>query len=224
MAFQEIDMATWPRRDHFRHFLGLDHPFFGVTVEVDLTGWLPAVKARGLGVYPAMIHRVSAAANAVEAFRTRIRGEKVVVHDRVHPSCTVPWGDDLFNFCVVDYEEDAAAFSARARSAIAEVQAAPALLLDPPGRDDMIFVSCLPWLAFTGMTQVADARSGDSFPRIAWGKHVERAGRIVMPMHVQLHHAVADGRHIARFFEHLESGLSAQASAAASEGIRSIST
>src|SRR5689334_8749887 len=95
MPARSIDLATWPRRDHFQLFKGLDHPYFSVTVALDVTAWFNAIKAAKLPVYPAMIHRVSAAANAIEAFRLRIRGEGVVAHDVVHPSFTVPWRDEL---------------------------------------------------------------------------------------------------------------------------------
>lgn len=207
MPHTPIDLATWPRRDHYHLFRSLDNPYFSVTVALDVTDWRRAITAAGLPFYPSLVHQVMTAANGLEAFRLRIRGEEVVLHDVVHPSFTVPWGEDLFNFCIVDYEPDLAGFVARAKATMAEVQAAEGLLLDPPGKDDMIFISCLPWLAFTGLSQVADGRSGDSFPRIVWGKLARVGDRETVPLQVQLHHALADGLHIGRFVERLESVL-----------------
>jgi chloramphenicol O-acetyltransferase type A len=212
-----IDLETWPRRDHYRLFRDLDHPYFGVTVEVDVTAWQRAVKSSHRPFYPSMVHQVSAAANAVEAFRLRIRGEQVVLHDVVHPSFTVAWRDELFNFCTVAFEPDADAFLARALPAIAHAEAAEALILDQVDQDDMIFLSCSPWYAFTGLSQVGDAKSGDAFPRIAWGRVTPRDGRAMMAINVQLHHAVADGVHVAHFLEALEAGLAAQAASLAAE-------
>lgn len=206
MPATEIDLATWPRRDHFRLFRGLAHPYFSVTVEVDVTAWHRAIKGAGLPVYASTIHAMTCAANAVEAFRLRLRGERVVRHDVVHPSFTVPWGEDLFNFVVLDHDPDLDAFLARCVPAIAAASAAPGLLLDPPGKDDMIFLSCLPWLPFTGLTQAAGG-GDDAFPRLAWGRFVERDGRTLMPVHVQVHHALADGLHVARFVAALEAEL-----------------
>ncbi len=210
MSITEIDLETWPRRDHYRMFRGLAQPYFSVTVELDLTEWHRAIKAAGLPFYPAMIHQATKATNAVEAFRLRIRGEQVVRHDVVHPSFTVPWREDLFNLCIVDYDPDLATFLARCAPAIRAAETAPALLQDEPGRDDMVFLSCLPWLGFTGLTQAASG-GDDAFPRLAWGRLTERAGRKVMPLHVQLHHALADGLHAARFIAELEAGLAAYA-------------
>lgn len=206
-GMQQIDMATWARRDHFRLFKALDHPYFGVSLELDLGAWLGAIKQAGRPFYPALVHEVAVAANAVEAFRLRIRGEGVVLHDRVHPSFTVPWGEGLFNFCTVDFQPEAEAFLARALPAKAAAQAADRLLLDDAHRDDLLFLSCLPWFSFTGLTQVGDARGQDSYPRIAWGKLRESEGRSLLPMHVQVHHALADGWHVACFVEALEAAL-----------------
>lgn len=217
MSLTEIDLATWPRRDHYRMFRPLAQPYFSVTVELDLTAWHRAIKAAGLPFYASFVHRVTAAANAVEAFRLRIRGERVVRHDVVHPSFTVPWREELFNLCIVDYDPDLATFLARCVPAIRETENAPALVQDEPGRDDMVFLSCLPWLAFTGMTQAANG-GDDAFPRFAWGRLADRGGRSVVPLQVQVHHALADGLHVARFVQQLEAALAADVERLAAHG------
>jgi chloramphenicol O-acetyltransferase type A len=158
-----------------------------------------------------MVFHMTEAANAVEAFRLRIRGEGVGVHDRIHPSFPVPWCETLFNFCTLDFEPDAERFLARCQVAIAETQAASRLLLDEPQRDDMIFLSCVPWFSFTSATHPVDVRSGDSIPRISWGRTIERDGRTLMPVNLQLHHGLADGLHVAQFLEALQASLACQA-------------
>jgi chloramphenicol O-acetyltransferase type A len=201
MPAKLIDLTTWPRRDHFRLYTSMDYPYFSLTVEVDVTDWFLATRAAGHPVFAAMVHRMSAAANAVETFCTRIRGDQVVLHDRISPSFPVPWRGDCFNFCTVQFEPALAEFLPRCAEAIATAQASDCLTLDPAGSDDMIFLGCLPWFGFTSMTHAVDARGGDSFPRISWGKITERDARHVMPVNFQLHHALTDGIHVARFLE-----------------------
>ena len=46
MAHRIIDMSTYPRREHFDHFRSMAYPFVTMTVQVDLTDWLPRLKAR----------------------------------------------------------------------------------------------------------------------------------------------------------------------------------
>ncbi len=42
-------------------------------------------------------------------------------------------------------------------------------------------------------------RPVDSIPRLAWGRFREEGGRLVMPLSVQVHHALVDGRHASEF-------------------------
>ena len=211
MAFTEIEFATWPRRDHFRLFQGMDFPYFSVTLEVDITAWLAAVQAQGQPFFPSFVHAVTTVANGLEAFRLRIRGERIILHDRIHPSVTVPWRGDLFNFCTIDFDPDPATFLARYQAAAAAATAAEHLLLDEPGRDDMIFLTSAPWFAFTGLTHPVHSQGADSFPRVAWGRRFERDGRVLLPLNFQLHHGLADGYHVARFLEALEARLATEA-------------
>ncbi len=206
---QVIDQATWPRRDHFLVYGALEYPYFSLTVDLEVTGLLAALKTAGLPVYPTIIHAVSAAANAIVEFRTRIRGESVVLHDVVAPSFTVPWKDDLFSFCAVAYDLDRDRFLESCLAEMAKAQAVESVLQGAAFRDDVLYMSCFPWGAFTGMTH--PMRANDSIPRFAWGKITPKEGREVLPFNLQLHHGLADGVHAARFLARLEALLNSVA-------------
>jgi chloramphenicol O-acetyltransferase type A len=207
---QLIDLESWERREHFRLYHAMDYPYFGLTVDLDVTGFMAALKAAGLPVYPALIHAVTSVASEIPEFRTRIRGEQVVLHDGLVPSFTVPWRGDLFNFCTVDFDPDRERFIRACQDAMALAQEAETLILDAPDRDDLIFMTCFPWRAFTGVTHPVNPKSQDSFPRFAWGKITVRDGRELLPFNVQLHHGLADGAHAARFLERLENVLTSE--------------
>ena len=38
---KRIDMATYPRLDHFHYFCSMAYPYVGVTVDVDVTVFKP---------------------------------------------------------------------------------------------------------------------------------------------------------------------------------------
>ncbi|MDB5098336.1 MAG: chloramphenicol acetyltransferase [Cyanobacteria bacterium RYN_339] len=199
VPYTDLDLATWPRRDHMRLFQRLANPYFSVTVDLDITAWLAANRAAGRPFFPALVHRMTAVANGIEAFRTRIRGERVVLHDRIDPSFTVPWRGDMFNFCTVDFEPDVDAFLARCLPAIAASESADGLILDPAVPDDKLYLSCLPCFPFSSMTHAVG--TGDTIPRLAWGRATEREGRTWLAVNFQLHHGLLDGVHVARFLE-----------------------
>src|SRR5512137_854618 len=119
---REIDIETWPRRKHFEAFSAFNHPHFGMSANVDLTGFNPAVKERGISFTVAIIYVISRAANDIPEFRQRIRGGKVVEHETVNAGVTILANEDLFTFCTLDYVESFSQFAARAAEMIAYVK------------------------------------------------------------------------------------------------------
>ena len=93
-----IDIATWNRREHYEHFSAFDDPFFGVTVQVDCTRAYQEAKTKGISFSLLVLHRITTAAAAVEEFRYRIEGDKVVCYDSLLPEATVGRDDHTFSF------------------------------------------------------------------------------------------------------------------------------
>ncbi|HEY5902349.1 MAG TPA: chloramphenicol acetyltransferase [Anaerolineales bacterium] len=201
-----IDMQTWPRREHFRLFSSFDHPHFGMSANVDVTPFHRFIKQHGYSFTVAVAFVIARAANGIPEFRWRIRGDQVVEHDTVHPSFSILVKDDLFSFCPVEFTEDFAEFAARAAESIARVKAHPVLENDL--RDDMLYMSPIPWVSFTSFMHPMQLHPADSVPRFAWGKMFEEGGSLKMPLAAQGHHAVMDGIHVGWFYEKAQDYLS----------------
>jgi chloramphenicol O-acetyltransferase type A len=206
-AVREIDITSWPRREHFAFFRGADLPFYNVNVQVDITGLPLCAKERSLSLTSTLLHVTMRSLNAIENFRYRIRGDAVVLHDVVHPSFAhLKDGDELFSLVTVDYSEDVVAFDEAVRDAIRESTTYFDLSV-LTGRDDLVFVSPMPWIAFTAVDHTLSLNRDDAIPRVTWGKHTERAGRTLLPFNIQVNHACVDGLHVARFFEGMDRAL-----------------
>jgi chloramphenicol O-acetyltransferase type A len=203
---RHIDMQTWSRREHFKVFSAFDHPHFSMCANVDLTIFYPVVKQRGLSSNVAIVYVIARAANAIPEFRYRIRAGKVVEHEIVHPATTILTDDDLFTFCTFDYTEDFSLFAARAAEQIAYVKE-HLTLEDEPGRDDLLFMTAIPWVSFTSFMHPLHLDPVDSVPRFAWGKFFEDGKFLKMPLSVQAHHALVDGVHVGRYFAEVEDYL-----------------
>ena len=201
-----IDLQTWPRREHFKLFSAYDHPHFGMCANVDLTTFYPFVKQRGFTFTVAIVYIIARAANAIPEFRYRIRPGEVVEHEIVHPSGTILTDEDLFTFCTFDYTEDFSLFAARAAEQIAYVKE-HLTLEDEPGRDDLLFMTAIPWVSFTSFMHPMHLHPADSVPRFAWGKFFEDGDLLKMPLDVQAHHALMDGVHMGRYFAEVEDYL-----------------
>lgn len=203
---RNIDMQTWPRREHFKFYSAFDHPHFNMCANVDLTAFYPVVKQRGISFTVAIVYCLTRVANAIPEFRYRIHSGKAVEHDIVHPSITVLTQEDLFSFCTFDYLEDFSSFAASAKERIAYVKE-HLTLADSPGEDDLLFMTAIPWVSFTSFMHPLHLDPADSIPRFAWGKLFEEEERLKMPLSVQGHHALMDGYHMGRFYSALQDYL-----------------
>lgn len=204
-----VDPARYPRRSHLALFLGYEEPFWSVTVEVDVTALYDASRAAdGPSFFLGCVYASMRAANAVPEFRQRLRAGRIWEHARVEAGATVLRADDTFGFAYFAWADDFGGFAPPAREEIARVsrEAGPS---DPrDDRDDLIHHSVLPWLRFTAFGN-ARRGGGESTPKVVFGRHGVRGRRRRMPVAIEVHHALVDGLHVARYVERLERELGA---------------
>ena len=70
---------------------------------------------------------------------------------------------------------------------------------------DVIYVSCMPWLAFTSGSHPCSLGGGyDSIPRITFGKYDRQEARTTMPFDVHSHHGFVDGFRLGELFREFD--------------------
>ncbi|MEJ2011496.1 MAG: chloramphenicol acetyltransferase [Anaerolineales bacterium] len=202
-----IDLANWPRHAAFEKFHRFEMPHFNLTASVDVSSFSTTVKNRSSSFTVAVAYTLARAANEIEPFRLRIHGEQVVEYEQVHPSFTILLEDESFSFCMVPYTSSYIEFAAEAAQRIQHIRLHPTLQ-DEPGQDDLLFMTSIPWVSFTSMQHPMNLHPADSVPRIAWGKTYQDRDRRLMPLSVQVHHALMDGLHVGRYFERVATYMS----------------
>jgi chloramphenicol O-acetyltransferase type A len=203
-----IDLENWPRRTHFELYRHFDNPHFNVTANVDVEEMLRHTRQdKSATLTVAITYLLARAANQIVNFRWRIRGDQVVEFDTVHPSITILTPDNLFSFCTINFDPSFATFKVTARERIEHVLEHPTLE-DGPEQDSLLFMTSIPWVAFTSFMHPVTTKPVDSVPRIAWGRIHQVEGRAMMPVSVQGHHALMDGLHVGQYFEVLEDSFS----------------
>ena len=207
MGMRVIELDRWHRRQAFEKYRTFDFPHFNLTASVDVTAFMPAVKAQAASYTVTTAYVLARVANEMQPFRLRIRGEQVVEHDRVHPSFTILLENEEFSFCTIQYLGSYPEFAAAATKRIEHIRLHPTLQ-DKPGQDDLLFMTSIPWVSFTAVQHPIHMHPADSVPRIAWGKVYEEQDRLLMPLSVQVHHALMDGLHVGRYFERVAQYLS----------------
>lgn len=208
-----IDLENWDRKEHFNFFYRMDYPQFNICMNLDITGFLAFTKENHLSFYFAMIHAVTRIVNEMEAFRYRIRDDKtVVLHDRVHPSFTYlkdPAKNDLFQMITVDYTDAIGEFERNARE-VSQNQVDYFGIDKLTGRDDLIYITSIPWISFTHLSHTISINRNDSVPRLSWGKFFREGDKTLLPFSVQVHHALMDGYQVGKYVERLQDYLNDQ--------------
>ena len=191
-----IDVETWPRKDAYHLFSKGYLPFFAVTTPLDVTELRRFTKKEGLSFYRAMVYIVSRAMNELEPFRLRIRKDGIAVCETVSPSYTTAGRDGSFGISDVEYlpGETMADFCRRALEKEASQREQMAVQDDV--RDDLIFISTVPWFVTTSVLQEQPTDPDDSFPRVLWDRIHEEKGRQLVNFTAQLNHRLLDGSHV----------------------------
>jgi chloramphenicol O-acetyltransferase type A len=203
-----IDLETWARRDLFEFFRGFDKPYFNISARVDVTKLLAFLRVRsGVSVSLAYHYFALRAANEIEPFRYRLRDGRVIVHDVVHGGTTVLLANESFTFAYFNYQDDFDKFATEAGRAVKQAQTGNDPF-KPTSRDDTIYFTALPWVSFTSFSHARNWGREDSVPRIAFGKFIRENDRTLLPISVEVHHALMDGLHVGRFLTRMEEALS----------------
>ena len=132
----------------------------------------------------------------------RLIGDKVWSYDQIDGGSAVGRANGTIGFGYYKFRDDVREFVREAGVEVERVR----------GRDDIerseqanfVRFSVLPWLDFTSLSHARDFTQNDSIPRITWGKITETSGRRSMPVSIHVHHALADGLHVAQFLEQLQ--------------------
>ena len=218
MSRKQIDMSTYPRLDHFNHFLAMEHPCASVTVQVDITDFVPKLKAAGYPFFLSFQYAAVQAANRIPEFRQRFLKGMILEYDFCNPSYTVALPDGTYRYCLVNANQPFAQYLEEGRIKQAAALESEHLKEDDDDILSLLFVSCVPWLNYTeAMMPYPDNHF--NIPNICWGGYktekylcleegkVTEKVKISIPVTLLVNHALIDGFHIGQFYKNLDEEL-----------------
>ncbi len=200
---EPIDLDTWTRREMFEHYREQVPCTYAITVEIDVTQLLSALRRTGRKTYLGQIWAIANAVNRHDEFRMALTAAGApATWPVVHPAFTV-FNAARETFAVVwsPYDTDFATFHERAAEVLADAASATTMFPQDELPPTVFDVSSLPWTTFTGFSLQIDGGSQHLLPIFTIGRHVERDGHTFMPLAVQVHHAAADGFQTARLVD-----------------------
>ncbi len=206
--FKLINVAAWSRKEHFDFFKDISCSY-SMTLNLDLTSLLVEIKKQGIKLYPTMIYLISTIVNRHEEFRTAIDREgRLGVFDFLHPSYTIFQKDtETFTTLWTEYSESFSGFYENYQLDIKRYGDVKKLLGKPDSPANVFSISSIPWVSFTGFNLNMPKVTDYLLPIFSTGKYFEQNDKIWLPIAIQVHHAVCDGFHVARFVEELQQAM-----------------
>lgn len=202
MTFTNIDIEKWERHEYFQHYFQNVPCTYSMSIKLDIT---KIIKAK-YKLYPVMLYYLTRLVNRHQEFRMDYNEKQEVgffsdmipsytVFHKESETFSILWTlftDNLDDFCA-NYEKDLEQFGNNH-----SLSGKP----DMPG--NCFSVSMIPWTAFEGFQ--LNLQEGYQYlrPIFTMGKYYEDDGRIILPLAVQVHHAVCDGYHLCRFLNELQ--------------------
>lgn len=205
--YRLIDIKSWQRYEHFRHFLDEAPCSISLCDDVDVTELKQTCHNIGHSFYIAMLYAVSYVINSHEEFRlTAVDSPEFsqmmpAVWDALNPVHNVFHEEsETYTSIFTLWDEDYEKFVNYAKEDIAKAKNLRVMSI--PCGNNTFEASCVPWRHFTSVGVQCEA-FGLS-PVVAWGGFKKDGDRIKMPLSIQVHHAAADGFHLARFLNEVE--------------------
>ncbi|WP_374174358.1 CatA-like O-acetyltransferase [Flavobacterium tructae] len=200
-----LDLENWNRKEHFAHFIQMEEPFFGATVEIDCTQAYETAKSLESSFFIYYLHKTLVAVNAIENFRYRISGDQIYINDQIDASATIGREDGTFGFSFIEYHPDFKTFEKTALQEIERIQNTTGLFTRSFENDNLIHFSAIPWLNFTSLSHARSFSFPDSCPKVSFGKMmVSPTGKRTIAMSVHVHHALMDGLHMGQFVDYFQ--------------------
>lgn len=204
--FKNIDIEKWPRKPFFDQYLHQMQCTYSITVNLDITKLMEFRRTNQYKLYPVLLYVLSQAVNTYDEFRTAFDSEgQLGIWSEMHPSYTIfhkesktfssiwtSWSNNLEEF-INNFNIDMQTFGNR-----------EGIMAKPHAPANVFPVSILPWTSFTGFNLNIQSDGKYLLPIFTFGKYFSQDNKLLIPLALQVHHAVCDGFHASRFVNTLQ--------------------
>ncbi len=208
--FNKIDMQNWNRKSSYNQYFDSLPCTYSMTVNLDITDFLELLRVSHQKFSPMMLYALAKIVNAHKEFRMDFDEDgNIGYYDYSNPCYTIfhnetetitnIWTefDDDFKVFVNRYNDDMLKYKDDFHN------------FKPLIGKNYFNVSSIPWVSFTGFN--LNLQKGYDYlpPIFTLGKYFSDGDKIMLPLAIQVHHAVCDGFHLSRFVKELQDYLRA---------------
>ena len=202
MTFKKIDKENWGRKEYFEHYFSDVPCTYSITVKLDIT----RIKEKKQKLYPTMLYYLATVINRHAEFRTAINEDgELGIYSEMIPCYTVFHKDtETFSDLWTEYKANLDDFCAAYEEDMLKYGKQPGIIGKPNTPSNSFTVSMLPWATFEGFNLNLQKGYNYLIPIFTIGKYYQENERIIIPIAIQVHHAVCDGFHVCRFISELQ--------------------
>ncbi|MEW4109780.1 type A chloramphenicol O-acetyltransferase [Bacillus cereus group sp. BfR-BA-01399] len=206
MKFNLINLNTWNRKPYFEHFFNQTRCTFSMTANIDITNLLKKTRNVNIKFYPTLIYMVSKVVNSHIEFRMCFDDKgRLGFWEYMIPSFTIFHNDNkTFSNLWTEYESNFYSFYENYQDDMRLYGNVKELSPKKQEPQNTFPISCIPWTSFTGFNLNIFNDGTFLLPIITSGKYFNQEDKILLPISLQIHHAVCDGYHASYFFNELQ--------------------
>lgn len=202
MEFEKIDINEWSRKEYFEHYFSDVPCTYSMTVKLDIT----RIKKQQFKLYPSMLYFLTTVVNRHCEFRTAFNSKNELgIYSEMLPCYTVFHNDtQTFSNIWTAYNKDINEFFKEYENDKVNYADKKEMTAKPNLPENHFCVSMVPWATFEGFN--LNLQKGYDYlkPIFTIGKYYQEGEKTLLPLAIQVHHAVCDGFHICRFINELQ--------------------
>lgn len=198
-------LKTWQndlRKEHFNHFSNVAPCSYSMTIMLDITNLLK----QQVKLYPTMIYLITKVVNQTENFKTNYNQNKeLVIYDQLNPSYTIFHQDSkTFSNLWLEYKENYANFLNDYLLKQKKYENDLALFPQKDIPENIFCISMIPWQTFYSFDLNLYNGKNYLLPIFTMGKYFKQGEKTLLPLAIQVNHAVCDGYHLTCFIHELQ--------------------
>lgn len=206
-SYHVVDIKNFDRAEYFAYFMDAA-TVIELTAKVDVTAALQICRKESVRFQALMLFKLFTAINKIRNFRYDIYQGKLIEWEKIVPTfSSFSQKSKLFSTLYAEPAGNYLDFNRRYIKTAEKYADAGSLLPQGILPPNVFNVSCIPWVHFEHFS--SNFRSNDNriVKMISLGKYQEIDGKCMMPLTLQVSHAIVDGYHAALFFEELQKEL-----------------
>ncbi len=177
--------------EKFEYYNGLTNPFIHLTTKIDITNIYKYCN-EFKNLYATIGYVIISAINKIDEFKYRYENNEIKKYNTISISFTDITDGKKAGYFDVEFTDDYKEFINRYKYEQRRFKEAGESISTE--RNDIIWVSCLPWFKFSSLISPFDKENNNT--QFIWDKVEEENNKFYINLMIQTHHGFTDGYHI----------------------------